>query len=198
MVTSDVLKPRPAAQSPCVPPTCGCPLLRGHLRGPRCLCDRLLRGDEFTAAYVAEGSAATVRTFEQQSFGRHPRPSGGNARRTAAVEISSTRLDVGRCQFSRYSGRRRENRSGQKWVESGQPVPIAEWRVSATLGDAWRANLELSFMAGRRKAVDWTALPITYRLSSGISTPIASPTPMKPPRSNLDREKSVIAAQRRL
>jgi len=93
---------------------------------------------------------------------------------------------------------RRENRSGQKWVESGQPVPIAEWRVSATLGDAWRANLELSFMAGRRKAVDWTALPITYRLSSGISTPIASPTPMKPPRSNLDREKSVIAAQRRL
>jgi len=33
VVTSDVLKPRAAAQSPCVPPTCGCPLLRGHLRG---------------------------------------------------------------------------------------------------------------------------------------------------------------------
>jgi len=38
VVTSDVLKPRAAAQSSCVPPTCGCPLLRGHLRGPRGLC----------------------------------------------------------------------------------------------------------------------------------------------------------------
>jgi len=56
MVTSDGLKPRAAPQSPCVPPTCGCPLLREHLRGPRCLSDRLLRGDEFTAANVADGS----------------------------------------------------------------------------------------------------------------------------------------------
>jgi len=60
VVTSDGLKPYAAAQSPCVPPTCGCPLLRGHLRGPRGLCDRLLRGDEFTAAYVAEASASAL------------------------------------------------------------------------------------------------------------------------------------------
>ena len=38
MVTSDGLKPSAAPQSPCVPPTSVCPLLRGHLRGPRGLC----------------------------------------------------------------------------------------------------------------------------------------------------------------
>ena len=61
MVTSDGLKPCAAPQSPCVPPTSICPLLRGHLRGPRGLCDRLLRGDEFTGSYVAEGSTAAGR-----------------------------------------------------------------------------------------------------------------------------------------
>jgi len=61
MVTSDVLKPRAAPQSPCLPPTSACPLLRGPLRGPRCLSDWLLRGDEFTAAYVADGSLAASR-----------------------------------------------------------------------------------------------------------------------------------------
>ncbi len=55
-MTSDRLKPRAAPQSPCVSPTSECPLLRGYLRGPRCLREGLLRGDEFTAANVAEGS----------------------------------------------------------------------------------------------------------------------------------------------
>jgi len=60
MVTSDGLQPRAAPQSPCVPPISVRPLLRGRLRGPRGLYDRLLRGDEFTAAYVADGSKADV------------------------------------------------------------------------------------------------------------------------------------------
>jgi hypothetical protein len=34
VVASDDLKPRATPQSPCVPPTCVCLLLRGHLRGP--------------------------------------------------------------------------------------------------------------------------------------------------------------------
>ena len=61
MVSSDGLKPRAAPQSPCVPPTSVCPLLRGPLRGPRYLCDRPLRGDEFRAAYVADGSRLASR-----------------------------------------------------------------------------------------------------------------------------------------
>jgi len=73
VVTSDVLKPCAAPQSPCVPPTCGCPLLREHLRGPWCLCDRLLRGDEFTAANVADGSKGMVRGVQERSLARQPR-----------------------------------------------------------------------------------------------------------------------------
>ena len=33
-----------------------------------CMCDRPLRGDEFTAAYVSEGSAANRRAREEQPF----------------------------------------------------------------------------------------------------------------------------------
>ena len=47
-----------APQSPFVPPTCVCPLLRGLLRGPRYGSDRPLRGDEFEAADAADGSVA--------------------------------------------------------------------------------------------------------------------------------------------
>ena len=36
-------------------------LLRGHLGEPRCICDRPLRGDEFTAMCVADGSLAATR-----------------------------------------------------------------------------------------------------------------------------------------
>ena len=61
MVISDGLKPHAAPQSPCVLPTSVCPLLRGHFRGPRCMRDRLLRGDEFGAVNVAEGSKAVSR-----------------------------------------------------------------------------------------------------------------------------------------
>jgi len=43
-------------------------MLRGHLRGPRGLCDRLLRGDEFTATYVADGSAAPVGLIELLTY----------------------------------------------------------------------------------------------------------------------------------
>ena len=50
------------------------------------------------------GSIAPVRALEQ-SFGRPLRSSGGKPRRTTAPKISSPRLDVGRCQLSRYSGR---------------------------------------------------------------------------------------------
>lgn len=57
---SDGLKPRAQPQSPCVPPTCVCSLLRGHLRGPLCSRDRPLRGDEFVTANVAEGSKAVA------------------------------------------------------------------------------------------------------------------------------------------
>ena len=51
-MTSDGLKPRAAPQSPCVPPTSVCPLLRGHLRGPRWIRGRPLQGDEFTAPFA--------------------------------------------------------------------------------------------------------------------------------------------------
>ena len=64
VVTSDGLKPRATPQSPCVPPTSACPLLRGHLRGPRCLCDRPLLGGDFTAANVADGSIPSVQFHE--------------------------------------------------------------------------------------------------------------------------------------
>jgi hypothetical protein len=48
----------------------GCPHLCGHLLGPRCSCDRPLRGDEFTAADVADGSVVPVGGRSQRSFGR--------------------------------------------------------------------------------------------------------------------------------
>ena len=38
-----------------------CLLMRGLLRWPRFICDRQLRGDEFMAASVAEGSEASIR-----------------------------------------------------------------------------------------------------------------------------------------
>ena len=58
VVSPHGLKPCAAPQSPRVPPTCVCPLLRGHLRGPRWICDRPLRGAELNAAYVSSGSVA--------------------------------------------------------------------------------------------------------------------------------------------
>ena len=58
VMTSDGLKPRAAPQSPRVPPACVCPLTQEHRREQRCIWDRPLRGDEFTATYVADGSAA--------------------------------------------------------------------------------------------------------------------------------------------
>ena len=61
LVTSDGLKRRTAPQLPCVPPACVCPMLRGHLRGPWCLRDRPLRGDDSRTANVADGSLAARR-----------------------------------------------------------------------------------------------------------------------------------------
>ena len=45
------------------------------------------------------GSLASVRAFDQQSFGRHLPPSCDKACRTAASEIFSRRVDVSRWQF---------------------------------------------------------------------------------------------------
>jgi hypothetical protein len=67
VVNSDGLKPRATAQSPCVPLTWVCPLLRGYLRGPVCLCDRPLRGSGFKASYVADGSTAVRRLRDQDA-----------------------------------------------------------------------------------------------------------------------------------
>ncbi len=68
VVTSDGLKPRAAPQSPFVPPTCGCPLLRGHLREPKCLCDRPLRGRRVQGSICRCGSKAALRFVRKRSL----------------------------------------------------------------------------------------------------------------------------------
>ena len=58
-----------APQSPFVPPTCVCPLLRGLLRGPRYGSDRPLRGDEFEAADAADGSSPYLQSVSERPLG---------------------------------------------------------------------------------------------------------------------------------
>ena len=59
----DGLKPRNAPQSPRVPHTCVCLLLRSHFRGPRYGHERQLWGDEFWVAYDADTSIAEYDAF---------------------------------------------------------------------------------------------------------------------------------------
>ena len=67
MVSPHGLKPCAAPQSPEVPPTYVSPQLRGHLRGPRWICDRPLRGDEFGSGCDRNGSRAPVQTVTERS-----------------------------------------------------------------------------------------------------------------------------------
>ena len=80
-----------APQSPFVPPTCVCPLLRGLLRGPRYGSDRPLRGDEFEAADAADGSIALFQSFEQRPLDSFFASAGIADARTSASEISARR-----------------------------------------------------------------------------------------------------------
>ncbi len=61
MVNAHGRKPYAAPQSPRARPTAVGSRLRCHPRGPGCMFVRPLQGDEFAAAYVSDGSAATLR-----------------------------------------------------------------------------------------------------------------------------------------
>lgn len=45
-----------------------CPPPLDNLRGPRRMCNRRLRGDKFTAAYVADGSTQACWGKQKRSF----------------------------------------------------------------------------------------------------------------------------------
>jgi hypothetical protein len=76
-------------------PADGCPRLLGHLLGPRCSSDGPLRGDEFTAAYVADGSAAPARLFGLLTYRVHRMLIRVTRRWATALEIGRVRVPVG-------------------------------------------------------------------------------------------------------
>ena len=52
------------------------------------MCDRPVRGEEFSALYVVDGSAAPVRGVRLQSFSRDPLAVDGGHLRTTAVAVA--------------------------------------------------------------------------------------------------------------
>jgi len=100
------LKPRAAPQSPCMPPTGVCPLLRGLLQGAAYGSERPLRGDEFRTANVGSGSGARLRALEKQSPERRGPPRAkSNGRGTShsrhSRERRSPALTTACCQTAR-------------------------------------------------------------------------------------------------
>ena len=100
------LKPRAAPQSPCMPPTGVCPLLRGLLQGAAYGSERPLRGDEFRTANVGSGSGARLRALEKQSPERRGPPRAksndrGTSHSRHSRERRSPALTTACCQTAR-------------------------------------------------------------------------------------------------
>jgi len=127
---------------------------RSFVAAPGCRSMSAFKVQQSAVAKTAAGSygsTAPVRTLEQQSFTRHLMSNGGKPRRTTATEVSSSRLDVGRRQLSRYSSR-----------PSRKP-PLALTGLSLPLNDAvlrWRSS--------RRTVVGLTPGSRSYRTRLGV------------------------------
>lgn len=111
-VPSQAVWPHAATQSPRVSPTCVCPPLRGILWGPPRRHDRQLRGAEFRAADVAEGSIGPVHRRREQSL-------VGPRHQVAHMLI---RAAGNECQVQRYSG---QPSNGTAKVRYRQPLTFA-------------------------------------------------------------------------